>query len=86
MPRNDAKYREGIKLLVTNEMLLEVQDDNDAFVMLWWNLLKMHETSDKGRTLFLKNMLFSMTMEESNSLQDRFLKIKDIRDQLDKIR
>jgi hypothetical protein len=45
----------------------------------------MHETSDKGRAFFLKNMLFSIKMEESNSLQDHLLKTKDIRDQLKSI-
>jgi hypothetical protein len=82
MPRNDAKYREVvmlIKLLVTNEMLLEVQDDNDAFVMLWWNLLKMHETSDNSRVFLLRNILFSIKMEELVSLPNHLLKIKDIR-------
>jgi hypothetical protein len=82
MPRNDAKYREAvmlIKLLVTNEMLLEVQDDNDAFVMLWWNLLKMHETSDNSRVFLLRNILFSIKMEELVSLPNHLLKIKDIR-------
>jgi hypothetical protein len=45
----------------------------------------MHETSDKGRAFFLKNMLFSIKMEEFDSLQDHLLKIKDIRDQLKSI-
>jgi hypothetical protein len=83
----DAKNREVvmlIKLSVTNEMLPEVQDGNDAFVM-WGNLWKMHETSNKGRVFFLKNMLFSIKMEEFDSLQDHLLKIKDIRDQLKSI-
>jgi hypothetical protein len=73
-----------IKLSVMNEMLPKVQDGNDAFVM-WGNLQDMHETSNKGRAFFLKNMLFSIKMEEFDSLQDHLLKIKDIRDQLKSI-
>jgi hypothetical protein len=77
----DVKNQEGvmlIKLSVTNKKLLEVQDGDDAFLM-WGNLLKMHETSNKGRLFFLKNMLFSIKMDKIDSLLDRLLKIKDIR-------
>jgi len=43
------------------------------------------ETSDKGRAFFLKNMLFSITMDESASLQKHLLKIKDIKEGLSAI-
>lgn len=34
------------------KMLLKVQDGNDAFIM-WWNLLNVHETLDKGRACYV---------------------------------
>jgi len=42
---------------------------------------KLHETSKQSGAFFLKNMLFSIKMEEHHSLQGHLLKIKDIRDQ-----
>ena len=45
----------------------------------------MHETSDKDRDYFLKNMLFSIKMEEFESLQDHLMKINDTQDQLKSI-
>jgi hypothetical protein len=66
-----------IKILLMNELLPKFQDDNDAFIM-WGNLLRMHEKSYKGREFFLKNMLFSIEMEEVDSLPNHFLKIRDI--------
>ena len=45
----------------------------------------MHETSDKDRAYFLKNMLFSIKMEEFDSLQDNLMKINDTQDQLKSI-
>jgi hypothetical protein len=48
-------------------------------------LKDLHETSDKGRAFFLKNLLFSSKMDESESLQDHLLKIKDLREQLNAI-
>jgi hypothetical protein len=59
-----------------NEMLPEVQDGKDA-ILMWENQLKLHETSDKGRAFFLKIKLFSIQMEESDSLQDHLLKLKN---------
>ena len=44
-----------------------------------------HETSDKSRAFFLKNMLFSIQMEESTPLQEHLLRIKQIREQLSAI-
>jgi hypothetical protein len=67
-----------------NEMLPEAQDGNDPFVM-WGNMWKMHETSYEGSVFFLNNMLLSIKMDESNSLQDHLIKIKDIRDHLKSI-
>lgn len=80
----DGKDREAIMLLklsVTNEMLPEVQTETSS-ATIWKHLKEMHETSDKGRAFFLKNMLFSMVMEEHASLQEHLLKIKDIQEQL----
>ena len=45
----------------------------------------LHKTSDKGRAFFLKNMLFSITMDGSASLQEHLLKIKHIQKQLETI-
>ena len=45
----------------------------------------LHETSDKGRAFFLKNMLFSIMMDDQVSLQEHLMKIKNIRDQLEAI-
>jgi hypothetical protein len=38
----------------------------------------MHEILDKGRAFLLKNMLFSIKMEEFDSLQDHLIKIEDL--------
>jgi hypothetical protein len=48
-------------------------------------LKETHEISDKGRALFLNNMLFSIKMSEGASLQEHLPKIKDIREQLEAI-
>jgi hypothetical protein len=66
-----------IKLSVTDEMLPEVQNGKTT-VVIWKQLKETHEISDKGQTLFLKNMLFSINMSEGASLQEHLLKIKDI--------
>ena len=68
-----------IKLLVTDEMLLEVRTGKTSATI--WKLLKgLHETSDKSIAFYLKNMLFSiqMEMEEHSPLQEHLLKIKQI--------
>jgi hypothetical protein len=44
------------------------------------SLQELHETLDKGKAFFLKNMLFLITMDGSASLQEHLLKIKDIRE------
>jgi hypothetical protein len=62
-----------IKLSMMNEMLPQVQNGNDTFVM-WGNLQDTHETLDKSRAFFLKNMLFSIKMDEFDS-EDHLLKI-----------
>jgi hypothetical protein len=64
-----------------DDMLPEVQIRDDAFT-IWLTLWNLHETFDKGRAFFLKNILFSIEMEEHDSLLDHLLKIKYIRDQL----
>ena len=62
-------------------MLLEVQIENTS-TTIWKQLKDLHEASDKGRAFFPKNMLFSIMIDESASLQKHLLKIKDIREQL----
>jgi hypothetical protein len=59
-------------------MLPEVQTGKTS-ATIWKHLKDLHETSDKGRAFFLKNMLFSITMSEGASLQEHLLKIKDMR-------
>jgi len=66
---------------VTEEMLLEVQIGKTS-TEIWKHLKELHEISDKRRTFSLKNMLFSIKMNESSSLHDHLFKIKDIREQL----
>jgi hypothetical protein len=59
---SDVKNQEVVmlsKLSVMNEMLPEVQDGNDSFVM-WGNLRDTHETSEKNRAFFPKNMQFQL--------------------------
>jgi hypothetical protein len=56
-----------IKLSMTNEMLTEVQTGKTSST-IWTHLKDLHETSNKGRAFFLKNMLFSMMMDEHASL------------------
>jgi hypothetical protein len=65
-----------IKLSVTDEMLTEVQRGKTSST-IWTHLKNLHETSDKGRAFFLKNM-FSMMMDKHASLKEHLLKIKDI--------
>jgi hypothetical protein len=48
--------------ITTDEMLLEFQTRDDAFI-IWQNLQNMHETSDKSRVFFLKNIPFPIKME-----------------------
>ena len=48
------------------------------------HLKDLHETLDKGRAFFLKNM-FLIMMDEIFSLQEHLLEIKDIQEQLDAI-
>jgi hypothetical protein len=80
----DAKNGEAvmlIKLSVMDEMLPEVQTGDDAFTN-WQTLQNLHEIINKHRAFFWKNILFSIKMEEDDSLPYHLLKIKDIRDQL----
>lgn len=73
-----------LKLSVTDEMLSEVPSGKTA-AEIWKHMKDLHETSDKSRAFFLKNMLFSMMMDEKMSLQEHLMKIKEIRDQLEAI-
>jgi hypothetical protein len=70
-----------LKLFVTDEILPEVQKRKTS-IEIWKHLKELHENSNKERAFFLKNMLFSITMDESASLQEHLLKIKDIKEQL----
>jgi hypothetical protein len=69
-----------LKLYVTNEMHLEVQTKKTSMA-IWKHLKYLHETLDKDRAFFPKNMLFSIMMDESAFLHEHLLKIKDIREQ-----
>jgi hypothetical protein len=83
----DERDREAImllKLFVINEMLLEVQAKKTS-VNIWKHLKELHETLNKDKAFFSKNMLFSIAMDENASLQEHLLKIKDIREQLSTI-
>ena len=62
---------------MTNVMLPEIQTKKTS-VAIWKQSKDLHETSDKGRAFFLKNIFFSITMDESVSLQEHLLKIMDI--------
>jgi hypothetical protein len=76
----DEKDREAlmlIKLSVIDEMLTEVQTGKSSSA-IWTYLKDLCETSDRGRTFYLKNMLCSIMMDEHSSLWEHFLKIKDI--------
>lgn len=74
-----------IKLSVTDDQLPQVPSDK-TIVEIWEHLKVLHETSDKSKAFFLKNMLFSIVIDERKSLQEHLTKIKDIRDQLEAIR
>jgi len=51
-----------IKMSITKEMILQMQNARGASSIWTW-LQEMHETSDKGRAFYLKNM-FLVQMEE----------------------
>lgn len=73
-----------IKLSVTDDQLPQVSSGKSAKEIR--DLLKdLHETSDKSHAFFLKNMLFSIMMDEKTTLQAHLTKIKDIHDQLEAI-
>jgi hypothetical protein len=57
-----------MNILATNEILVEVEDEGDTF-MIWRHLKNIHETQDKGREFLLNNMLSSIKMEEHDSLR-----------------
>ena len=73
-----------LKLSMTDEMLPKIQIEKN-FATIWKHLKELHETLDKSRGFFLKNMLFSIMMSEGASLQEHLLKIKDIQEQLEAI-
>ena len=83
----DGQDREAVMLLklsMTNEMLLEIQIRKNS-ATIWKHLKELHETLDKSRAFFLKNMLFSIMMSEGAPLHEHLLKIKDIQEQLEAI-
>jgi hypothetical protein len=51
---------------MTDEMLTEVQIGKTSSA-IWKHFKDLHETSDKGKSFFLKNMFFMM-MDEHASL------------------
>jgi hypothetical protein len=61
-----------IKLFIIDEMLPEVQTRKSSLA-IWKHLQELQETSDKSRAFFLKNMLFSIMMDVSVSLQEHLL-------------
>ena len=65
-----------IKFYVIDEILPKVQIGKN-FVTIWEHLRDLHENLDKDKSFFLKNMFFIM-MDEHASLQEHFIKIKDI--------
>ena len=63
----DERDKEAVmmlKLFVTDEMLSEVRTRKTS-TEIWKHLKELHETLDKGEDFFLKNMLFSIKMDES---------------------
>lgn len=83
----DEQNREAvmlIKLSVIDDQLPQIPSGKTA-AEIWEHLKTLHETSDKSRAFFLKNMLFSIVMDEHKSLQDHLNRIKEIRDQLEAI-
>jgi hypothetical protein len=66
-----------LKFSMIDEMLPKIRLGM-ASTKIWKHLKELHETSEKGKAFFLNNMLFSITMDESASLQEHLLKIKDI--------
>lgn len=73
-----------LKLSIADEMLPEIPSGKSARE-IWKHLKDLHETSNKGRAFFLKNMLFSIMMDDQVSLQEHLMKIKNIHDQLEAI-
>jgi hypothetical protein len=60
----------SIKLSVIDNILLQVQVATDAFIV-WLRLQEMHETSNKGRLLTLKVIVFIKM--EGNSILKHYL-------------
>ena len=73
-----------IKLSDTSDQLCQVLSSKTT-IEIQKTLKDLHETSDKNKTFFLKNQLFSIIMDEHMSLQEHLLKIKDIKDHLEAI-
>lgn len=70
-----------IKSSMKNEMLLEVQT-RKTYLAIQKHLRELHEASNKGKAIFLKNVLFSIMMNENASHPEHLFKIKDIKEQL----
>ena len=70
-----------LKLSIADELIPEVRSATNA-CSLWKKLKSKYETSDKGRTLYLKNLLYSTKLVEGASVSEHLLKLKDIKDQL----
>lgn len=73
-----------LKLSITNEMLPKVLLGKTS-IEIQTHLKNPQGTSNKGKAFFLKNMLFSIMIDDKMSLQDHLKKIKDICDQLEAI-
>lgn len=70
-----------LKLSITDEKLPKLSSGKTS-IEIWTHLKSLHETSNKSRALFHKNMLFLIMMDVKMSLQNHLMKIKDIHNQL----
>jgi hypothetical protein len=58
------------KIIVIDDMFLQ---DATIAIEEWRRHLNLHGTLDKGRVLYLKNFLYSINMEEGNSILEHML-------------
>ncbi|KAH9327587.1 hypothetical protein KI387_007765, partial [Taxus chinensis] len=83
----DKRHKEALlllKLSVSDDLIPEVRNATVAST-LWASLRDKYQTSEKSRVLYLKNMLFSVKLQEGGLLSEHLLRMKDLRDQLSSI-
>ncbi|KAH9330474.1 hypothetical protein KI387_002582, partial [Taxus chinensis] len=76
----DKCYKEALlllKLSVSDDMISEVRNATVANT-LWTSLRDKYQTSEKSPVLYLKNMLFSVKLQEGGSLFEHLLLMKDL--------